>query len=846
MINFRWRSNDEPNSDEKPGLLSQLSLASRWSDLSQSQTSIAENDEPRSLHGRDWIKGVVVCSWIMGTVLSLNIILTVIAAGIAYSKNNETDFPFASLHTGSCSVTKKWTTGLHLVINVLSTAMLGTSNYCMQCLASPSRAEVDDAHSKRLWLRIGIPNIWHLLRRQRGRRQSLGWLLMVTSFPIHLIYNSALFFALGPTKYTDIVAPAGPMRGNTSADFEECFEDNIGLDLAAINASMSRSDLQTLSKQDCINTFAQDYVSAQRLVVLVTNDPMPDGEPLAFMGPGNDPIGSGSGSGSPFDWLCDGDHDCTKDMVNATSLSWEVRPYKFSTPSIRLSIQTQSRTSNQSGHIYFNPGSELDRPDVRRLNEILSAHPRPYEDKVQDELDDPSNWVDPSSSQNVTIRGHNPMCRPQLNSQSERQEQTYSVDHCLTVPIDETCQLFFSPPICLVVIACNLVKLICSLLTAKDYREDIFLTIGDAIASFLGRPDPTTESSCLLPKALVERGSQGWRKKQKKKRGKTRIMIFLHQGIHKSSPCHSDDGQSDGSRPFVCMLIPAIYLLRLGILDYNQGYGVKTIWDSGLGEVTGSTLLDGIPVPRGDQSILPMILLANTPQVFVSFAYFVLNTLLTIMLGAVEYDNYARVKKPLRVSWPRRAQRSTYYLSLPYRYSFPLLSVSAILHWLVSQSLFFVQIIPFDMNGKEDPGEEITTVGHSPVAIIFAIIVGGLLPVVSMLLGLRRFKSSMPLVAQCSAAISAACHPATSNSSDDADHALMPVQWGEIPGVYESPDPWTFPNRLGGNTASAHESDQRPASLSSLSDLDAVESGFYHSSFTSGEVYEPTKGRLYI
>jgi hypothetical protein len=128
----------------------------------------------------------------MATVLTINIVLAIIAAGIAYSKNGEQDFSFAALYIGKCSVAKNWMTGLHLVINILSTVMLGASNYCMQCLVSPSRAQVDTAHSKRVWLRIGVPNIWGLLWSQRGKRQLLGWILLATSLPIHLMWVWAL------------------------------------------------------------------------------------------------------------------------------------------------------------------------------------------------------------------------------------------------------------------------------------------------------------------------------------------------------------------------------------------------------------------------------------------------------------------------------------------------------------------------------------------------------------------------------------------------------------------------------------------------------------------------------
>ena len=42
--------------------------------------------------------------------------------------------------------------------------------------------------------------------------------------------------------------------------------------------------------------------------------------------------------------------------------------------------------------------------------------------------------------------------------------------------------------------------------------------------------------------------------------------------------------------------------------------------------------------------------------------------------------------------------------------------------------------------------------------------------------GFRRFKSSIPLVASCSAAISAACHA----SADNVNASLLPVMWGAV------------------------------------------------------------------
>lgn len=78
------------------------------------------------------------------------------------------------------------------------------------------------------------------------------------------------------------------------------------------------------------------------------------------------------------------------------------------------------------------------------------------------------------------------------------------------------------------------------------------------------------------------------------------------------------------------------------------------------------------------------------PQVLASIAYFLYNKILTYMLLTAEYNDYAEHCKPLRVSWPKGLQRSTYYSSLPYRYSIPLFVAHTALHGLISQRLFLV------------------------------------------------------------------------------------------------------------------------------------------------------------
>ncbi|KAG2416588.1 hypothetical protein HFD88_007803 [Aspergillus terreus] len=195
---------------------------------------------------------------------------------------------------------------------------------------------------------------------------------------------------------------------------------------------------------------------------------------------------------------------------------------------------------------------------------------------------------------------------------------------------------------------------------------------------------------------------------------------------------------------------------------------------------------------------------------------------MTCMLLAAEYDDYAVERKPLRVSWPRGAQRSTYYLSL---------------------RLSFVEINPFDQDGVIQEDRDQVTCGYSPVATLFAIIVRVLHVAAVLILGRRRFRSRMPLAVHCSAAISAVCHPIS-----EGDHALQPVQWGEVAVALV---PLTNSRRVFGSEGYESDSSVRDEQSQVSPDTedagDAVgESHIFHCSFSSDEVREPHTSRLYI
>jgi hypothetical protein len=93
-----------------------------------------------------------------------------------------------------------WSSAFHIVINILSTLLLGASNYTMQVLSSPTRGEIDRAHSSNQWLDIGVLSLRNLGRISR-RRRFLCVILALSSIPIHLFYNSAVFFIGANNEY---------------------------------------------------------------------------------------------------------------------------------------------------------------------------------------------------------------------------------------------------------------------------------------------------------------------------------------------------------------------------------------------------------------------------------------------------------------------------------------------------------------------------------------------------------------------------------------------------------------------------------------------------------------------
>ncbi|KAJ5154792.1 uncharacterized protein N7500_010231 [Penicillium coprophilum] len=334
---------------------------------------------------------------------------------------------------------------------------------------------------------------------------------------------------------------------------------------------------------------------------------------------------------------------------------------------------------------------------------FFGGYPGPYE------------WLCPLSWEETCSSSYLPIIQAKIaNNTWTVQDRgpssgSHKVDSCLAEKAPQYCKLQYSLPLTIVVIAFNLVKTAVLLYMWLGMTDAPILTIGDAVASFLRCPDPYTQGCCLLTKSKVESSDQS--------QSKWRSLAPFAERHRTWSSAVSSRRWAFSIVLWILAITVSLSLLAYGLSQIGSGVN---IWKQQLGTITADTLIKGGIWP---DTFLANVLIANAPQLIFSFLYFAFNALLTAMTLAAEWSSYATHHKGLRVSNnPQLAQRSNYFLSIPYRYATPLILVSGILHWLISQSLFMVGVEAFDSDMVRNPPRDVITCGYSPVAIVCSIV----------------------------------------------------------------------------------------------------------------------------
>lgn len=276
-------------------------------------------DHPRARTWNNWLsrQDVLLATATVSCLIVL--VVNLVATALVQAKFKAAGVVL-TLFEGSCSRVKSNDTIYHILINILSTLLLGASNLSMQLLAAPTRREVDRAHSEGKWLDIGVPS-WRNLRSISRTRLLIWWCLALSSIPLHFVlvfgfgfdsekptvknairniyitrfqllansflflrYNSAISVSLPAHGYAGAVVSESFLRGapwgdaslaiSESVDWppKELFDPITVLkDMQA--AALDGRSLVNRSKWDCLKTYSDIYGDRSNLLLVIQDAP---------------------------------------------------------------------------------------------------------------------------------------------------------------------------------------------------------------------------------------------------------------------------------------------------------------------------------------------------------------------------------------------------------------------------------------------------------------------------------------------------------------------------------------------------------------------------------------------
>lgn len=149
-------------------------------------------DEESAKPDRQWATGIRLAAKTNAVILLVIVALTIAGACYGHQYNQG----LFAMYEGDCKHTKAVSTGLHVLINILSITLVATSSYCCQLLMAPTRENVDHAHARRIWIPIGTFDLKQLSLLP-WRSKAVCYLLFATSIAIQLMYVFSFFFVAG-------------------------------------------------------------------------------------------------------------------------------------------------------------------------------------------------------------------------------------------------------------------------------------------------------------------------------------------------------------------------------------------------------------------------------------------------------------------------------------------------------------------------------------------------------------------------------------------------------------------------------------------------------------------------
>ncbi|KAJ3575418.1 hypothetical protein NPX13_g4044 [Xylaria arbuscula] len=435
----------------------------------------------RTLPQNGWRRAAVI-NIIM--ILAVNLALLIFFVIIIYQPGASISRP-TIFFKGDCTTSSNLNLLLHLAINIFSTAVLASSNFFMQILSSPSRTEINQAHE---WLRpldIGIPSTKNLFYVSRFKR--LGWLVFfVTSLPIHLFFNSAIFetsyrgsqwhFTIATEAFTrgvpffppgSSLSPGGTMLAGLLDGSETSFPlsgygDQTPLDqywnaTSTVRLSLSRAADQA---RFWVRLKSEECQSEYRLC----SPRKKYGDMVLIVDTGTD---------DPTGWK-------RSQIYSGQSAFWDARvPWDSINP---LWYSTQCQTTRQS------PRSGSPSGSCRNTClEALGFQDTSFDLYSSEMPSIETPWLITFFQNYYQLEATN------YGLKLKDGNYTFAVQYCLAEPIQPECKVQVSNALLLVIIVAIFLKIILGIIVVWILSSLSLVTPGDAIQSFITDPDRHTQ-----------------------------------------------------------------------------------------------------------------------------------------------------------------------------------------------------------------------------------------------------------------------------------------------------------------------------------------------------------------
>ncbi|KAI5860053.1 hypothetical protein GGS23DRAFT_607060 [Durotheca rogersii] len=591
---------------------------------------------------------------------------------VATSHNGGSTQKVLFFYDGDCDEgnVSKVNTALHLLINIVSTLMVTSSNFFMQVLNSPTREEIDRAHLRQSWLGIGVPSVTNAFLVSKFK--TWCWVLLLsTTIPIHLVFNSAIF-------ETD----------RRESDFH----------------------------------------------LTIATEQFVKGGP--FYPPGASLFPAGFyypyfGLPAELTYYVDPDSEAVKN-ISATALN----AGQWKRLEIRECMQEYVYCRGLKHHRSL--VLVIDKPDGWLRDDMWHLQ--------DNESDFWTRYVPPDRRNHLFF---DTQCR--LTSGLQPGTFDLSVKYCLAEPLERICHVALSPILLLSVTLCVILKTcvaILAMIVLSRNNQAPLVTLGDALESFIERPDSATAGMCTAHQADIRWAKKGVKvtlsgpKRWRSLRNKWRASVVPISVWVTSYAL------------FTIAIAVCVFLLCMG-LSSDPFYG--TFFAS-----------ENNPFIKYNFSLVEGVLTANSPQLLLSVCYLAYNNMFTRLQMAREWSLFSEGYHSLRVTDPKGGQYCTYRLQLPYKYSVPLILVSIFLHWLLSNTLYlfistggYFGAGEFLSGAQPDPSlppDTAVALGYSKWSLTVVLVVSCVLVLIPIVLSMKPLSPDIVIVGSNSLALSAACH----------------------------------------------------------------------------------------